>query len=247
MAITISEQRGVRYLHFGTPWVQGAMRIGRPYALELEYTRDLMAPLLLRDGEWPRSVLQVGLGSASITKYLYRFHPAARLTIVEISATVLATAYRYFRMPEEGDRVRVEIEDGHEFVGRSKARFDLIVLDGFDEKGRPGMLDTTPFYMLCRERLTRRGLVAVNLLTRTRGVGPSVERMRTAFEDRVVAIPPSDAGNTVALAAVGSRIEERFEDLRTNAAALKARTGLDLLPTLGRLAQASSAQDRFVL
>jgi spermidine synthase len=38
-SIEISEERGVRYLHFGSPWVQGAMRIARPWALELEYTR----------------------------------------------------------------------------------------------------------------------------------------------------------------------------------------------------------------
>jgi len=120
-------------------------------------------------------------------------------------------------------------------------------VDGYDEKGRAGMLDTTPFYMLCRERLTRRGLLTVNLLTRTRGVGASVDRLKTAFEDRVVAIAPSDAGNTVAMAAAGTAVEESFEDLRTRARALKAESGLDLLPTLGRLASASTAQDRFVL
>jgi spermidine synthase len=247
MAITISERQGVRYLHFGTPWIQGAMRIARPYALELEYTRDLMVPLLLRDGDWPRSVLQVGLGSASITRYLYRFFPSARLTVVEIAPEVIAAARQYFRLPEDEDRLRIEVEDGHAFASRSRAKFDLIVLDGFDEKGRAGMLDTTPFYMLCRERLTRRGVMSVNLLTRTRGVRPSVERLETAFEGRVVTILPSDAGNTVALAAVGSEIEEAFEELRKKARALKAATGLDLMPTLGRLARASSAQDRFLL
>ena len=47
-AIQVSEERGVRYLHFGSHWVQGAMRMSRPYALELEYTREMMLPLLLR-------------------------------------------------------------------------------------------------------------------------------------------------------------------------------------------------------
>ena len=246
MTITISEQRGVRYLHFGTPWVQGAMRISRPYALELEYTRDLMLPLLLREGDWPRTVLQVGLGSASITRFLHRFRPAVRLTIAEIAPEVVGAAQRYFRLPED-ERVRVVVEDGHEFVGRSKARFDLIVLDGFDEKGRPGMLDTAPFYMLCRERLTRRGLVSVNLLTRTRGVGASVDRLRTAFEDRVLVVPPSDAGNTVAIAATGETIDESFGSLRKAARELKAQAGLDLLPTLGRLEKSSAARDRLTL
>ncbi len=42
MSIEISEERGVRYLHFGSHWIQGAMRVARPWALELEYTRDMM-------------------------------------------------------------------------------------------------------------------------------------------------------------------------------------------------------------
>ena len=45
---TISEFDGVRYLHLGTPWVQGAMRIKTPNAIELEYVQRMMAWMLLR-------------------------------------------------------------------------------------------------------------------------------------------------------------------------------------------------------
>ena len=83
--IDISEQAGVRFLHFGSSWIQGAMRIARPWSLELEYTREMMAALLLRDdSHWPRKILLIGLGSASLTKFLYRNYPLAHLTIVEI-------------------------------------------------------------------------------------------------------------------------------------------------------------------
>ena len=47
--VTISESRGVRYLHLGTPWIQGAMRIEVPLAIELEYVRRMMAWTLFRD------------------------------------------------------------------------------------------------------------------------------------------------------------------------------------------------------
>jgi spermidine synthase len=100
------------------------------------------------------------------------------------------------------------------------------------------MLDTVPFYLNCRERLTRRGMVAVNLLDRRRGVAPSVERMREAFDGRVLVLPPCEAGNTVALAASGDAIEESFGELRDAAEALKTETGLNLAPTLARLIEA---------
>jgi spermidine synthase len=235
-SIVISEERGVRYLHFGSPWVQGAMRIARPDALELEYTREMMLPLLLHPGgDWPASVLQIGLGSGSITRWLLQHRPEARLTVVEIAPDVVAAARHYFRLPEESPRLRIVVGDGYEFVMR-KGRFDFIAVDGFDHKGRSGMLDTPAFYMNCRERLTGRGALAVNMLSRSRGAGAGIERMRSAFGERVLALPPSDPGNTVVLAAAGSPIAETMEELRRHAAALKSATRLDLAPTLARLA-----------
>jgi spermidine synthase len=237
-SIVISEERGVRYLHFGSPWVQGAMRLSRPHALELEYTRELMLPLLLHpDDAWPASVLQVGLGSGSVTRWLARHRPEARLTVVEIAPDVVAAARQYFHLPEESPRLRIVIGDGYEFVMR-KGRFDLIVVDGFDHKGRSGMLDTEAFYMNCRERLSARGAMSVNVLSRSRGAGASLQRMRAAFGERALALPPSDPGNTVLVAAAGARTGETLEDLRASAAALKSATGLDLAPTLARLAAA---------
>ena len=47
--ISFSEQDGIRYLHFGSRWVQGAMRISNPDALALAYIRDMMGWLMLLD------------------------------------------------------------------------------------------------------------------------------------------------------------------------------------------------------
>lgn len=222
------------------------MRIARPYALELEYTRDLMAPLLLRTASWPGSVLQVGLGAASITRFLHRHRPEAKLTVVEIDAAVVPLARQQFRLPDEGRNLRIVIADAADYVATKERKFDLIVVDGFDAQGRPGMLDSEPFYANCRRHLSREGLLSVNLLTRTRGVKASVERLRRAFDDRVLVLPPSEAGNTVAIAAVGSRIDEPFPALRESAASLKAATGLDLAPLLTRV-ERSTGGDRLRL
>jgi spermidine synthase len=233
--ITISEERGVRFLHFGTRWVQGAMRIARPWALELEYTRELMAPLLFHGPDWPRHVLQVGLGAASVTRFLHRHRPEAKVTVVEIDPEVVTAARLHFRLPETGPNLRIALGDGAEHVAAKERAYDLIVVDGFDENGRPGMLDSEPFYANCLRGLANGGMLAVNLLTRTRGVKASVDRLRRAFDQRVLVLPPSEAGNTVALAAVGDPIDESFDGLRKAATRLKAATALDLAATLARL------------
>ena len=33
--VTLSEHDGVRYLHLGTVWIQGGMRMGKPQVLSL--------------------------------------------------------------------------------------------------------------------------------------------------------------------------------------------------------------------
>jgi spermidine synthase len=238
--IDISEEAGVRYLHFGSHWIQGAMRIARPWALELEYTRDMMLPLLLRPQRgWPRSVLQIGLGAASITKFLYRHRPRARLKVIEIEREVVAAAMHFFRLPDDVSRLNIEIGDGHEYMQAADGRFDLIMVDGFDAKGRAGMLDTVPFYCNCKARLSDTGMMVANLLSRRGGAAESVARIREAFADRVLSLPASEAGNTVALATNAMPIDVSFAALRIAAGKLKTAAGLNLLPTVARLARRS--------
>lgn len=236
--VNVREERGVRYLHLGSEWVQGAMRVARPWALELEYTRELMFALLLRPAAWPRSVLQIGLGAASVTRFLYRYRPRARLVVVEIAPTVVAAARQSFKLPDDRSRLRVDIGDGHEYLAKHEKRFDLIVVDGFDEDGNTGMLETLPFYAMCVGRLEEHGLLATNLVDRRRGSATaSAARLAQAFEDRVLVLPRSSDGNTIALASEGGHRGVSLATLRERAEKLREATGLDLAPTLERLAR----------
>lgn len=236
--IQISEEAGVRYLHFGSDWIQGAMRISRPWALELDYTREMMAALLLRpEADWPRKALLIGLGAASLTKFLYRHRPQAKLTVVEIEPEVVAAARQYFKLPEDPKRLRIEIADGVEWLAASDQVFDLILVDGFDAEARAGGLDTLPFYRACRAHLGDAGLLSVNLLGRNRGFKASVERVRKAFDNRAMVFPSCDYGNAIVFAAAGEPVRTTLSDLSLQSLALKRQTGLNLLPTLARLAQ----------
>ncbi len=234
-SIEVSEEAGVRYLHFGSHWIQGAMRIARPAALELEYTRDMMFPLLLRPASWPRSVLQIGLGAASLTRFLHKHRPRAAQTVIELDPAVISVAQQAFKLPPEGPRLRIEINDGFDYLVATDRTFDLILVDGFDAQGRAGALDTLPFYCNVEAHLADDGVAVVNLLSRNRGARASIERMRAAFRDRVVALPACESGNIVAIATRGEPLDVPVAALRTAATALKRATGLDLLPTVRRL------------
>lgn len=243
-AVNISEEAGIRYLHFGSDWVQGAMRIARPWSLELGYTREMMAGMLLRESKrWPRNVLLIGLGAGSLTKFIYRYWPDCRITVVEINPQVEYIAHQYFKLPEDPHRLNVLIEDGADYMLRGESRFDYILLDGFDADARAGALDTLPFYQACRTRLSDDGLLAVNLLGRERGYRASVERIRLAFDGRLAVFPSCDSGNTIAFACAGTPVDTTLEVMREQAVLLKKTTRLDLLPTLSRLQLGLSLPD----
>jgi spermidine synthase len=232
MTIEVREEDGVRYLHFGSRWIQGAMRIARPYALELPYTRDMMFPLLLRTGGgWPRSVLSIGLGAASLVRFLHRHRPRAAHTVVEIEPGVIACARHHFKLPPEGPRLRLTIDDGSDYVQAADSAFDLILVDGYDAKGRTGMLDTLPFYCNALARLTERGVLATNVLTRSHGYRASFERLEAAFGGRAMALPRCDSGNVVLLAAAGEPVDVGIDELLRRARRLRKDTGLDLVTT----------------
>ncbi len=234
--IDISEEAGVRYLHFGSLWIQGAMRIARPWHLELDYTREMMASLLMReDARFPRKVLLIGLGAASLTKFLYRNFPLSMLTVVEIEPRVVAAARQFFKLPDDPKRLNIVVADGARFVAENDKKYDLILVDGFDEDARPGELDSLPFYQMCRSRLSENGVLTVNLLGRSRGYATSLERLREAFDGRSLAFPSTESGNVIALGATGADIRISLDDLKEHAEALKTETGLNLLPTLSRI------------
>ncbi len=237
MNIDISEEAGVRYLHFGSSWIQGAMRIARPFALELDYTREMMVPLLLHGDDWPRSVLQIGLGAASVTKFLYRYRPQAKITVVEIDPRVEAAARQFFKLPDDPQRINIHHGDGADFVIDRRQRYDLILVDGFDAAARTGRLDTLPFYLDCRVRLADDGLLCVNLLSRRKDFRQSVKRLEDAFGGHAIAFPSCDSGNAIALATIAVSPAPTFEELKAAALRLKKETGLNLLPTLARLAE----------
>ena len=67
--VNFSELRGVRYLHLGSEWIQGAMRLNKPNAIELEYAQQMMGWLLFLEPSKDFEILQLGLGTGALSKF----------------------------------------------------------------------------------------------------------------------------------------------------------------------------------
>ncbi|MCM5677978.1 methyltransferase domain-containing protein [Schlegelella sp. S2-27] len=225
--VTVSEADGVRYLHLGTPWVQGAMRIRKPYEIELEYVQRMMAWMLLRpDDEVAEGhAVQLGLGAAAITKFCHR-KLKMRTTAVELNPEVIAVCRGWFRLPEDDERLAVVRQDAALYAAdpAHEGSADALCVDLYDHDAASPVLDDANFYAACHRMLAPGGVMSVNLFGRDASFERSVKRIARSFgADALWALKPTKEGNTVvlgtkgvapvvraALAARAENIETRF-------------------------------------
>ena len=222
--VTLSEQDGVRYLHFGTEWVQGAMRIRKPDWPELEYAQQMMAWMLFL--EQPRAIAQLGLGTATLTKFCYRNYPDARVTAVELNPSVITICASMFKMPPEDERLSVLEMDALDFVNdpANVDAFDVLQCDLYDATARGPVLDTPEFYQACNAILAPGGIMTVNLFGDHPSFAKNIKAMKFAFA-HVICLPEVHDGNVVAIC-FKDRPAIDFDALDARAAQIHASTKL---------------------
>ena len=210
---TMSESDGVRYLHLGTPWVQGAMRVRSPQSIELEYVQRMMAWMLLRpSAELTRGhAVQLGLGAASITRYCHGVM-RMRTTAVELNPTVIQACRMWFRLPDDGPRLSVLQADAADYVAdpARAASAQVLCVDLYDQDAASPVLDSLAFYRHCHRLLADDGVMSVNLFGRAASFERSAHRIASAFgAAQVRSLRPTREGNTVVVALKCDAFPER--------------------------------------
>jgi spermidine synthase len=231
--VTLSEHRGVRYLHLDSIWVQGAMRMADPDRLELEYVRRMMAWMLGRpvDEVTRGHAMQLGLGAGAITRFC---HGPLRMTVtaVEVNPTVIEACRMWFHLPGDGPRLAVLNADAREVVA-DPARggtVDVLCVDLYDHEAAGPVLDSLDFYRDCAALLRPGGVMSVNLFGRNARFERSVARIGRAFghaadADRLRTVRPTAEGNTTVIALRESTWPAR-DVLVTRAENIETRFGL---------------------
>jgi spermidine synthase len=217
--VTLSEEDGVRYLHFGTEWIQGGMRIARPFALELHYQQQLMAPILFQPA--PQRIVQLGLGAGALAKYCWRELPRATVTAVEISPEVVATAHQWFKVPVD-ERLEIVVDDARAYITHPlrRRKADWLQVDLYDAYARGPVYSDDAFCAGCRASLAQPGVAAFNLFGRR--FDQDFAPIARAFDDRVVVLPEADAGNRIVLGFAGPPLDVSFPALLERAREIEA-------------------------
>ncbi len=113
----------------------------------------------------PRHILMVGLGGGSLAKFCYRHFPHTRITVLEISAEVIALRDA-FHVPPDDARLRIVHADAADYIARHAGR-------GRRDPGRRlrrrrhacRARQRARFYAACRRALREGGVLVANILT----------------------------------------------------------------------------------
>lgn len=237
----VYESLSSKALHFTIQEIQSRMQLADPHALALEYTRTMMGFLLFNPQ--PDSIAMIGLGGGSLAKFCHRYLPDALVQVVEINPHVIALRDT-FHVPPDSERFRVIRGDGAHFVRHSPARFDVLLVDGFDSQGMPARLASQRFYDDCHDTLQPGGIMVVNLHCGHPHYGVYVERIRRAFGGSILVVDDGELSNSIVFAGKGDALERvRVAPLR-RPKHLEAAAADQLLAAFALVASALKDQQR---
>jgi spermidine synthase len=147
---------------------QSCIDLKQPERLMFEYTQMMLGALLLIPD--PHSILIIGLGGGTLPRTLAKLLPNAAIDVVEIDPAVVHVAGQYFGYQPDAHQ-HVYEEDGRAYVRRmlrTDKRYQLIMLDAYDQQYIPEHLLTREFLVQVRSLLAPNGIVAANTFSSSR-------------------------------------------------------------------------------
>lgn len=208
--VEVTETDGIRSMHLGSPTIQSSMKVKDPYALVLAYSWGAMSSLLFKPAA--SKLLLVGLGGGSIAKYVWKFCPQIKQTVVELNPQVIQVARSHFHVPDDDERLQIIEGDGIAYLQQHPGQCDWLMMDAFGSNGLPPDFCTQAFFDDCAEALTPNGLFTINLWGSDKKFDIYMQRMEQTFDQRVLMMPTGKPGNIIVF---GFKAELPIPDLAT--------------------------------
>jgi len=235
----VYESLSSKALHFSISETQSRMRLDDPHALDLEYTRTMMAFLLFNPE--PKNIAMIGLGGGSLAKFCHRYLPNSHVQVVEINPHVIALRDA-FQVPPDDERFRVIRGDGASFVRNMPARVDVLLVDGFDSHGLPARLASQRFYDNCLDALQPGGIMVANLHYGHRHYEVYLDRIRRSFNGSVLVVDDGEMSNSIVFASNGHALGKRRGGASRRPKGLEAAAADQLLAAFALVSSALKDQ-----
>ena len=136
------------------------------------YDYDLAAPAMAAAAaeKQPEDlrILILGNGTGTYASQCTRFFPGCEVEGVEIDGKISDLAYRYFDMPSS---VRLTEYDGRAFLQATDGRYDVILVDAYQDITIPFQMSTVEFFAEAKDHLSPGGILVVNMNMHSDGDG----------------------------------------------------------------------------
>ena len=157
--IEVRQWQQYRWLHLGDKSVQALMDINAVEEIILPNMQAMLVTLLFQSK--PTHLLNLGLGGASLERFLHTHFPELAITSIESNKKIIELAKDYFFLPK---RIDVKYEKADEFVQKTTQTFDIILCDIFIADNQAGCLYDESFYQAMSSCINKDGILAMNIL-----------------------------------------------------------------------------------
>ena len=109
-------------------------------------------------------ILVLGMGSGTFATEAAKYYDNLNITGVEIDKKITELAYKYFNM---SDKWVVYDYDGRAFLNVDENKYDIIMVDAYQDITIPFQMSTIEFFTLVKNHLKDDGVMVVNLNMRS--------------------------------------------------------------------------------
>ncbi len=125
------------------------------------YDYALAAPVMAGANEKDGlDVLILGMGTGTYGRQCLRYFDGAAVEGVEIDEKITGLARSFFDLPEDA---KVTTYDGRAFLAAVDARYDVILVDAYQDITIPFQMASEEFFALVKEHLKDGGVMVVNM------------------------------------------------------------------------------------
>lgn len=149
------------------------------------YDYALAAPVMsgLADKK-DAKILVLGMGTGTYAKQCTRYFEGTTIEGVEIDQKITDLAGEYFELP---DTMEVVTYDGRAYLGATDEKYDVIMVDAYQDITIPFQMSSREFFTMVKEHLNEDGTMVVNMNMHTDREG----NINQYLSDTIASVFPS--------------------------------------------------------
>ena len=130
------------------------------------YDYALAAPLMT--GTVNADILVLGMGTGTYALQCRKYFGSTNIEGVEIDEKITKLSRKYFHLP---DNINVTTYDGRAFLNAVDKKYDVIMVDAYQDITIPFQMSSVEFFTLVKEHLSENGVMVVNMNMQGSGDG----------------------------------------------------------------------------